>query len=88
MLPNKWWHPVFKKRGITSAESKNTCFVLFITGSGNIFNIFLIQAANAALKYKKEEKILNEGNAEKVNWEISKSSPKYSTQVFILGESV
>ena len=64
--------------------------LLFIIASNffNIFNIFLIQAANAALKYKKEEKILNEGNAEKVNWEISKSSPKYSTQVFILGESV
>ncbi|MGA8884120.1 MAG: sulfatase-like hydrolase/transferase [Acinetobacter sp.] len=54
----------------------------------NVFNVFLIQTANAALKYKKEEKILNEGNAEEVNWEISKSSPKYSTQVFILGESV
>ena len=54
----------------------------------NIFNIFLIQTTNAALKYKKEEKILNEGNGKELSWNISRSSPKYSTQVFILGESV
>lgn len=51
MLPNKWRHPVFKKRGITSAKSKNTCFVIFITRGGNFFD-FLLLAAGTEFIFK------------------------------------
>nr|WP_227591510.1 phosphoethanolamine transferase [Acinetobacter sp. Marseille-Q1620] len=54
----------------------------------NVYNLFLVQTVRAAYLYKKEEQILLEKNDKAVDWKISSVSPKYDTQVFIIGESV
>lgn len=54
----------------------------------NISNLFIIQTTKAVIKYKKEEKILYEGNKIVPDWKVETVNVPYDNQVFIVGESV